>query len=94
MATDQLTAACLSPSGELVALGGSGGYVHTWAETANPRVNAAAGGAGGGGKAAGGGALPMPPARRPRPTVELRVSVLALQWKYIRINCNLQVVTR
>ncbi|KAG2497083.1 hypothetical protein HYH03_005077 [Edaphochlamys debaryana] len=66
MAGDQLSTATLSPSGELAALGGSGGYVHLWAD---------GGGAGGGGarvnRGEGSGPPPVPPLR-PRPTVELR----------------------
>lgn len=36
---DALTAAAISSSGECLAFGGSGGYVHLWAHSHDPAVN-------------------------------------------------------
>lgn len=36
---DAVTACAFSSSGEMMAFGGSGGYVHLWATSATPRVN-------------------------------------------------------
>ena len=36
---DALTCAALSSSGEALALGGSGGFIHLWTDQAEPRVN-------------------------------------------------------
>lgn len=38
---DLLTAAAISSSGECLAFGGSGGYVHLWANSHDPAVNQA-----------------------------------------------------
>lgn len=87
MASDQLSTACLSPSGDLVALGGSGGYVHVWGDMGAGGGGGGAGGGGAGGrnggahlrvnKAAGAGGSssgpPPVPAMRPRAAVELQV---------------------
>ncbi|EFJ51381.1 hypothetical protein VOLCADRAFT_87610 [Volvox carteri f. nagariensis] len=74
MASDSLSTATISSSGELVALGGSGGYVHLWGDMGP-------GGLGGGGgpgrhrvnKAASSVPPPAPPGGpRPKPAVALQ----------------------
>jgi hypothetical protein len=37
---DSLCCVALSPSGEALALGGSGGFVHLWSGAATPRIAA------------------------------------------------------
>ncbi|GFR50707.1 hypothetical protein Agub_g12964, partial [Astrephomene gubernaculifera] len=72
MASDTLSTAALSPSGDLIALGGSGGYVHVWGDMG------AGGGASGSGLSpcprvnkGGGSGVPLVPSRG-RPAVELQ----------------------
>ena len=36
---DALVCAAIAPTGECLAFGGSGGYVHLWATSAEPSVN-------------------------------------------------------
>lgn len=79
---DMLISAAISSSGECLAFGGTGGYVHLWAHTHEPSVNqmrqarACGGGAGAGAATATpgllcqrlcGSAADKPP-RRPPPT--------------------------
>ncbi len=57
-----LACCAVSPSGEALAFGGSGGYVHLWASTQEPSIVGA------------GAAVPLtpPPTAPPRPAVRLQ----------------------
>ncbi|GLI62235.1 hypothetical protein VaNZ11_004830 [Volvox africanus] len=63
MASDSLSTATISSSGDLVALGGSGGYAHLWGDPASPgaKVNKAAT-----------SVLPPTAPTRPKPAVALQ----------------------
>jgi hypothetical protein len=39
-AGDSLRCAAISPSGEAIAFGGSGGYLHLWSASHQPRISA------------------------------------------------------